>query len=515
VLARIRPRNWSVRWRLAATSAGLTLVILLIFGAVIGGVATERIRSDFDREVDVAAQTLAAELRIVNTLTGSYLIRGPGLDDFALPNDATVRVFDANGTLLTQNTGAADLGPPEPGDGRVGGMQVSAARIGGGSGSLTGYVQYARNVEHLDSTVARLWLFIAAGVLGGTLLASLAGAAIAARAMRPISSLTATARKIADTGDPSRHMPAPRSDDEVGELAATLEQMLRSLDAARGEREAALRRQREFVADASHELRTPLTSILANLELLQASLDDPAREDERAMVDSALRSSGRMSRLVGDLLLLARADAGRIGARTRCDLAEAAGNAAAEVAPTVGERQLRIENDRPLPVDGNPDALHHMVLNLLDNAVRHTPPGTTIGLRLRAEGSSAVVEVADDGPGVPPELREQIFDRFVRGDGPADTATPGGSGLGLSIVKAVAVSHGGRVEATASPAGGALFRVRIPLAEGSAAARGKSATASRAGGAVAGVPHSGGRAKRVRAHGGGPPRQDPPAGSRS
>ena len=153
-----------------------------------------------------------------------------------------------------------------------------------------------------------------------------------------------------------------------------------------------------------------------------------------------------MSRLVGDLLLLARADAGRIGARTRCDLAEAAGNAASEVAPTIGERQLRVENEHPLPVDGNADELHRMVLNLLDNAARHTPPGSTIELRLRAEGADAVVEVADDGPGVPAEMREQIFERFVRGEGPADTAVGGGSGLGLSIVDAVASSHGGSAE---------------------------------------------------------------------
>jgi two-component system OmpR family sensor kinase len=170
-----------------------------------------------------------------------------------------------------------------------------------------------------------------------------------------------------------------------------------------------------------------------------------------------------MSRLVTDLLLLARAAAGRIGARTRCDLAEAAGNAAAEVAPTIGERELRVENDRPLPVDGNPDELHRMVLNLLDNAVRHTPPGSKIELRLRAEGPDAVLEVADNGPGVPPELREQIFERFVRGDGPADTAVAGGSGLGLAIVHAVASSHGGSAEVCESEQGGALFRVRLPL----------------------------------------------------
>ncbi len=484
------PRNWPVRWRLAATSAGLTFAILLVFGAAIGGVATERIRSDFNREVDGAAQTLSAELRIVNTPTGSYLIRGPGLDDFALPNDATVRVFDAEGTLLTQSTDATELGPPQEGVDHVDGMRVATARIAGGEATLTGYVQYARSVSHVDSTIERLWLFVLAGIVAGTVLASLAGMAIARRAMRPISSLTATAREIATTGDPSSHMPEPGAEDEVGELARTLEQMLQPL-----------RRQREFVADASHELRTPLTSIVANLELLQAALDSPANEDERAMVDAALRSSNRMTRLVGDLLLLARADAGRIGARTRCDLAEVAGAAAAEIAPTVGERQLRIENDRPLPLDGNPDELHRMTLNLLDNAVRHTPAGSTISLRTRPEGRHAVLEVSDDGPGVPPALRAQVFDRFVRGDGPADTAVGGGSGLGLAIVKAVATSHGGTAEATESPGGGALFRVRIPQARTSVPPGERASSKSpRAGDAVAGVPHSGGRRKAASEH---------------
>jgi two-component system, OmpR family, sensor kinase len=461
----LRLRGWPVRWRIAATSAVLTLVILLIFGVVIGQVATERIRSDFNREVGGAAQTLAAELRIVDTPTRALLIEGPGLDDFARPNDAMVRVFNAAGGLLERSGNASNLGPPREGVTNFNGMRVATARIssGSGSGMLTGYVQYARSVGHVDSTIDRLWLFIAAGVFGGTLLASLAGVTIAGRAMRPISSLTATARRIAETGDPSRRMPEPKADDEVGELTHTLEQMLRSLDAAKAERETAMKKQREFVADASHELRTPLTSVLANLELLQASLDGPGHEEERAMIGSALRSSARMSRLVADLLLLARADAGRRGARSRCDLAELAGHAAAEVAPTLGDRELRIENGRPLPLDGNPDELHRMVLNLLDNAARHTPPGSTIELRLRSEGGAAVLEVADDGPGIPPELRAAVFDRFVRGNGPADTAVGGGVGLGLAIVRAVADSHGGTAEATESGTGGALFRVRLPL----------------------------------------------------
>ena len=219
---------------------------------------------------------------------------------------------------------------------RVATTAVSAAE----AGAVAGYVQYGRSLDRTSSRRSTAsGCFIVAGILGGTLLASFAGVAIAGRAMRPIAALTATAREIAATRDPSRRMPEPAAEDEVGELALTLEQMLRSLDAARAEREGAMQKQREFVADASHELRTPLTSVLANLELLQASLGDPGQAEDREVVDSALRSSRRMSRLVGDLLLLARADAGRLDQHRRCDLAEIAGDAAAEAAPLMGERR--------------------------------------------------------------------------------------------------------------------------------------------------------------------------------
>ena len=149
-----------------------------------------------------------------------------------------------------------------------------------------------------------------------------AAIAIGMRAMRPISSLTSAAREIATTRDPSRRIPMPDADDEVAELARTLDQMLRELDAARGETEQMIQAQRDFVADASHELRTPLTSVLANLELLEERLASSSRADseDREIVAGALGSSRRMRRLVSDLLLLARADAGRWGPRRGCDL---------------------------------------------------------------------------------------------------------------------------------------------------------------------------------------------------
>ncbi len=467
----LHPGAWPVRWRLALASAGLTLAILVIFGGVIGHFAGQRIHDDFNRELKGAVRTLAGELRISEQPTGSYLTQGPHLEDYVLPNDATVWIFDSQRRVMDTSPNAVYIGPPEVGLKDYGSMRVATAAVVGPSRRIAGYVQYARSQEDVDTTIERLWLFIVAGVLGGTLLASLAGLAIADRAMRPIASLTAKAREIAETRDPSRSMPEPRVDDEVGELALTLEQMLRSLDSAREERESAMQRQREFVADASHELRTPLTSVLANLELLQGSLERPDHADDREMVDSALRSSRRMSRLVADLLLLARADAGRFSERRRCDLAEIAGHAAAEVAPVTGERRLVVDNSVPIAVEGNPDELHRLVLNLLDNAVRHTPETSTIELRLGADEDAgrAWLEVSDDGPGIPPEVRGEVFDRFVRGSGPADTAAGPGTGLGLAIVRAVAVSHGGKVELEESPRGGALFRISLPLAKTSEA----------------------------------------------
>jgi signal transduction histidine kinase len=465
----VRPRSWPVRWRLALVSSALTLAILLLFGGLIGKIATDRIRDDFNGEVRSAVKILAGQFQVVYPAFGGKpeARAGPQLDAFVLPDDATARIFDAEENLLTY-AGTAPLGRPQPGVRDFDGMRVATEPILDESRAVTGYVQYGRGLDHVEATINRVWLLILGGILVGTLLAVVAGVAIARRAMRPIASLTATARKIATTRDPSQQMPKPKADDEVGELARTLEQMLRALDAARTEREDVMQKQREFVADASHELRTPLTSVLANLELLQASLGGSDQEEDREMVDSALRSSKRMGRLVSDLLLLARADAGRLATHHRVDLAEIAGDAAAEVAPLMGERKLVLDNDRPLRVNGSRDELHRMVLNLLDNAIRHTPQGSRVELSLREEDGDAVVEVADDGPGIPAEMRSQVFNRFVRGEGPADTARGTGTGLGLAIVSAVADSHDGGVEAAESRTGGALFVARIPLADAAA-----------------------------------------------
>jgi signal transduction histidine kinase len=465
-------RRWPVRWRLAGVSAGLTLLILVIFALVVGRLATDRVKADFHDELRSVASQLRNNIQVGRPTSEG--ISGPDVDSLALTGDAAVRIIDGEGNVALsprgvplQTPGAPNLGPPNLDDVReVGDFEVVSVVLADSSLPPL-YLQYARNRASLEDTLNKLWLFLAFGVVGGTVLAALAGLAVAGRAMSPISSLTAAARGIATTRDPSRRIPMPESEDEVAELAKTLDLMLRELDAARAETEKMIQAQRDFVADASHELRTPLTSILANLELLEASFaEHGADTDDQEIVAGALGSSRRMRRLVGDLLLLARADAGRVGPRRDCDLGEIVTEAVAEVRPVADHHRLELDLGAPIAVAGNPDDLHRLVVNLVENGVRHTPPGSTVSVAVRSNGASeAVLEVSDDGPGLPDELGDQIFARFVRGAGPADLATDSGTGLGLAIVKAVAASHNGRVDVGRSQAGGARFTVHLPRGE--------------------------------------------------
>jgi signal transduction histidine kinase len=316
------------------------------------------------------------------------------------------------------------------------------------------YLQYARPLAQVNRTVDSVKLFLLICVLGGTALAFGAGAIIARRAMRPIADLTAAAREVERTRDANTALPAPVSNDEVAELARTLQGMLTALADARAETEAMLIRQREFVADASHELRTPLTSVLANLELLSEAM--PGEDGQSAR--SALRSSQRMRRLVEDLLLLARSDAGRTRAHGPADLADVLIEAAGELGPLTGTHHLVLD-PQPAPLQGTRDDLQRVAINLIENAVRHTPPGTEIraSSATLADGHVQLV-VEDDGPGVPDSIAPRLFERFVRGAGDR-----GGSfGLGLAIVAAVADAHSGTVSLEKSASGGARFVVDLP-----------------------------------------------------
>ena len=445
-----------IRWRLAVTSAILTFVILLTFGLVIAFFTERQMENDFNDEVRDNATRIQQRLQEqVETTVGGYRIDArSSVLEFASADDVVIRVLDANGDVRVETADAPDLGPPKPGlqdfdDYRVASRELTRPF----DDVLVAYVQYAKSRSSLATTINRLRVFLALGVLGGGALALLAGLAVARRAMAPISGLTRAARRVAKTRDPEVDLPRLRADDEIADLSRTLDDMLGELAEAHTETEGALARQRQFVADASHELRTPLTSILANLELLEADLEG----EDREIAGSALRSSQRMRRLVADLLLLARADAGRQAPREPVDLAAIVREAAGEAAPLAERHELEVDASDPVTVDGSADDLHRLALNLIQNALVHTPAGTRVCVRLRSE-DGALLDVEDDGPGVPAELRHRLFERFVRGQGD----TGGGSGLGLAIVRAVAETHGGSVELTERESGGARFVVKLP-----------------------------------------------------
>ncbi len=446
----------------------LTCVILASFAALVGVLTDRQLRGQFNDEVRSNSDQLAGEIRI------KYLPKSGvaecdqtvSLKDYASAEHIQIRIFDESGQLLcTQNnvqvkgvkSETATPAFPQPtheGTYQQGGYRVAAKLL-----DLPGrpvWLLYARPLSDVDHTIARVQVILLLGVLGGTVLALLGGLATAARAMRPIVQLTEAAREIERTRDPTLLVPRPEADDEVAELARTVEGMLSSLDAARNDTHAALERQREFVADASHELRTPLTSLLANLELLAEELGDEQADTAQA----ALRSARRMRRLVGDLLLLARADAQRSQSRGPTDLADVLLEAASELGPVAEDHELSIDA-RPAVVPGVRDDLHRLTLNLIENAVRHTPPGTHIRAGTAVENGLAVLTVEDDGPGVPPDLGRRVFERFVRGA----RAGTRGSGLGLAIVRAVAESHDGSVALEQPAVGtGSRFVIKIPRA---------------------------------------------------
>ncbi len=459
-------RRVPVRWRLSGGSAALTFVILAGVAGVTDVLTDRHVSNAFYQQQQGNAQQFATEI-LPRTLPGSPtgVDCSAAITQFGQDTAAQIRLFTRSGRLLCSSQLSASLVPVNAPGFRAP-RHANASYVEGGFHVDTQLVQikphghalmlYAEPLSNLNETISGIRVYLTGGVLVGTLLALLAGLLVAERAMRPVVELTETAREIERTRDPTLRIPQPEADDEVADLARTLESMLGALDAARNESETALRRQREFVADASHELRTPLTSVLANLELLADELDGEQADSAK----SALRSTRRMRRLVADLLLLARADVGRQQPRRLTDLAAHLTDAAAELGPGTDDHEITID-PKPAPVDGLGDDLHRLILNLLENARSHTPPGTRITASSGVRDGHPFLVVEDDGPGIDPRLQRRVFERFVRGGG--DTGSRG-TGLGLAIVDAVASAHGASVRMTSLPElHGTRFEVIFPV----------------------------------------------------
>ncbi len=279
--------------------------------------------------------------------------------------------------------------------------------------------------------------------------------------LRPLADVKRTAAAIAE-GQLDRRVPGDGADTEVGQVARALNTMLGRIESAFAERDATEARLRRFVADASHELRTPLTAVGAYAEMFDRGAS--GRPDDLARVMTGIQAeTARMSRLVEDLLLLARLDEGRPLERRPVEVVGLAAEAI-ETATAVGpDWPVTLHADHPVEVVGDAARLRQVVDNLLANVRAHTPPGTTALVRVAVDADDAVVEVADNGPGLTDEQASRVFERFYRAD-PSRSRERGGAGLGLGIVASIVAAHGGRVAASSPLSGGAVFTVRLPLA---------------------------------------------------
>jgi two-component system, OmpR family, sensor kinase len=330
-------------------------------------------------------------------------------------------------------------------------------------GPFTIFVQVAEPLGPVNDTLAGLRQTLIVGSLLATMLLGVAAWMLGDAVMRPLARMSNTARAIGRTSDLSRRIDPPQTKDEVQRLAETFNDMLSRL-------EETFSAQRRFLADASHELRTPLTALRANSDIM-------LRQIEAGILDADQLTEGltdmrdevdRMSRLVHNLLMLARADVGWRPELERVEVVEVVRDAARIAAPLVKGHQFDVVlpapgegDDGSLDVWGNADQLRQLLLILLDNAFTYAPAGTRVALAAGASDDQIIMSVSDSGPGIPPEHLKRIFERFYRTDD-ARTRSSGGAGLGLAIARWIVSVHDGDISVASRPGQGTTFTIRLP-----------------------------------------------------
>jgi signal transduction histidine kinase len=340
----------------------------------------------------------------------------------------------------------------------------AAGNVGDTAAAPNAIAQLAVSLAPVDTTIAQLrnqLAILALIALGAGLIATVV---ISRRATRPLDRVAAAATRLA-AGDLAART-GVSGGDEVGAVGRSFDEMADRL-------EAAFRAQRSFAADASHELQTPLAVLGGYVDLLNLRTLPP--DEQQRLLALMRREIDRLSRLAADLLLLARLDAGGPTMRPRridlADLVREVAEPAAMIDPAVG---VVVQADGPLPVTADPDRLTQALLNLAENAVRHSVSGTPVVIRTFRDGATACVEVANSGPPIPPDELPRLFERFVRGPArdpdEADDHVPTGpqraghAGLGLAIARAIVQASGGRIEA-ASDERGTRFTILLPVLE--------------------------------------------------
>ncbi|MCW2541800.1 MAG: ATPase protein [Frankiales bacterium] len=505
LLRRLRPqplRNWTLRARITTSLLGLLIVMCIAIGTF-----TElALRHSLMNRLD--AQLTAQGGRQGNADRG---FRGTGSGDlgpapqtftcgqlnqsFVLPPGSEVNAIGARacadgstaGVILQQGSGfvltrtplstgaistllsvPSDSGPHSVTVPGLGEYRVISSKDTAGDVTISGLP-----MKSVRDTLVNLTAVITAVTLLGLVIAGLIAALIVRLALRPLRRVTSTASRVAemplDQGEVAlaERVPDANPHTEVGQVGVALNRMIENVNEALNARHHSETRVRQFVADASHELRTPLASIRGYAELTRRSRDAAPPDIAHAMTRVEAEAS-RMTRLVDDLLLLARLDAGRPLESEEVDLTRLTVDVLSDAHAAGPQHHWHLDvGEEPVVLTGDSPRLHQVLVNLLANARSHTPAGTNVWVRLSEQpgtatsAAAAIIEVSDDGPGIPPHLMPDIFERFSRGEQSRSRAA-GSTGLGLAIVGAVVAAHGGHIQATSQP-GRTSFLVTLPI----------------------------------------------------
>jgi heavy metal sensor kinase len=319
-------------------------------------------------------------------------------------------------------------------------------------------VEVGTSSAPVEATLRHVLLMLAVGLPVAVCVAVAGGFVLVQRALDPVARIAAKAEDITQH-NLSERLPLVHSGDELERLSVALNHMISRL-------EEAIHGSKQFVADASHELRTPLTVMRGELESLVQN--DRLAGETRETLGSVLEDVGRLQQIVESLFALSRLDAGEAPAEwRRFDLAALAATTAEQMALLAEDKRVSIDcvSFQAVTVEGDPARLKQVIVNLLDNAIKYTPGGGRVRLSVQRDGDFAVLEVADDGVGIPAEALPHVFKRFYRVD-VSRSREQGGAGLGLAIVKSICAAHGAEVEVFSAPGQGSRFRVRQPLAAG-------------------------------------------------
>jgi two-component system, OmpR family, sensor kinase len=454
----------SIRTRLTLWYTGVLTISLILLGAIVFAVFATNLVAGLDRTLHDTADRVISTAR-VRSLFDVRVITLPELDVFG--SNVYIEVVDLNGQIagksanlqrfsqILDDTGlrlTENVRQPVTRNVLTGGAHLRVLTVPLlVNEEPVGYLQVGTLQDAVDNALRQLRLVLVVGGAAAILGSAVVGRLLAAQALRPIDAITRTALAISRADDLGKRISRVGPQDEVGRLATTFNIMLDRL-------EGLFRAQQRFIADISHELRTPLTTIRGNVDLLRRmnNVDKPS-------LDAMQAETERMTRMVGDLLLLAQADAGLPIRRERVELDTLMLEVFRQARLLADGIEVSIREEDQATILGDGDRIKQLMLNLVDNAIKYTSKGGKVTLGLRRADGWAALTIADTGIGIPPQDLPHVFERFYRVD-KARSRAAGGTGLGLSIVQWIAQAHGGRIDVQSELGKGTTFTVWLPLA---------------------------------------------------